>query len=172
MSVREERPESVMETELREMRESYVDEEYGIITGKSERAKLFSSKERKERIRKTLAELFDAKRRIDVLESKVSRLTQENESLYSRHRDDLETIEELKGKKKPVKKEPVKKEEDSDSDEEDEFVMVQRIKYLVVDESVVDLKTGREIGEMKDGKVVFNKDGTANHKRRVKQLKK
>ena len=86
------------------------------------------------------------------------------------HKKKVELSSKLQKQKKGKEEE-----EDSDSDsddEEDEFVSVQGIKYLVVEEEVVDLKTGKIVGKMEDGKVVFSKSGTNLHKKRVDELKK
>ena len=84
-----------------------------------------------------------------------------------------EEIRELFSKLQKEKKEKINEMLASDSDdEEDEFETVNGIIYLVVEEDVIDLKSGKIVGKMEDGKVVFSKPGTKLHKKRVDELKK
>tara|TARA_R110001592_G_scaffold91417_1_gene267629 strand:+ start:53 stop:586 length:534 start_codon:yes stop_codon:yes gene_type:complete len=164
--------ETVIGREIREMREEFIEDEYGIITGKSALGKTFSNKDRKIKIRMMLGELFDARRRISNLEAGRRELITENDYLSSNYQTMRQQFEDITDREEMTEKvinEMGKRLELEDSDDEDEYVSVEGIKYMVVDDSVVDMRNGREMGDMKDGKVVFNPYGTKRHKQYVKR---
>jgi len=176
--------ESVIGRETREMREQFIEGEYGVITGKSERGKTFSNKDRKIKIRMMLGELFDARIRISNLEVSRRELITENDYLssnYQRMRQEVDDNEEVrtliqklqreKWEKKKAEEEALFNESLDSDDEEDEYVSVEGIKYLIVEDSVVDMRTGSQVGNMKDGKVLFNGSGTRTHKKYVRRAK-
>ena len=162
---------------LEESAKEYSEEEYRYINDKTG-----IIKDRKERLKRRLQELYIAEYRLKRANTTIKRQKESQKETQERLNEMLayEEIRELfsklqKEKKEKEKKEKEKKEEedsDSDSDDEDEFVSVQGIKYLVVEEDVADLKSGKIVGQMQDGKLVFSKPGTKLHKKRVDELKK
>ena len=126
---------------------------------------------RKVKLKETIAEVYNLKDRVDSLERINSRLRE----AYRERGDTISSLEKkIKSLEPPEEKEPTVLDDLSDdSDEEDEYVEVQGITYLlIVDEDVVDIKTGLVVGQMKGGKVVFNTRGTKKHKQNVKSLEK
>ena len=131
---------------LAEAAKEYSDDQYRLINDKSTK-----TQDRKELLKTRLKELYIAEYRLKRANT---------------------TIKQLKESEKKTQE---KEEEDSSSgsdDEEDDFVTVNGIIYLVVELDVIDLKTGKTVGKMEDGKVVFSKPGTKLHKKRVDELKK
>lgn len=132
---------------LAEAAKEYSDDQYRLITDKSTK-----TQDRKELLKTRLKELYIAEYRLKRANT---------------------TIKQLKESEKEKKLKELNEMLASDSDdEEDEFVTVNGIIYLVVEEDVIDLKTGKTVGQMEDGKVVFSKPGTKLHKKRVDELKK
>ena len=99
--------------------------------------------------------------------------TQDRKELLKTRLKELYIAEyRLKRANTTIKQLKEKKEKEESDDEEDEYVTVNGIRYLVVELDVIDLKTGKTVGKMEDGKVVFSKPGTKLHKKRVGELKK
>ena len=164
---------------LAEAAKEYSDDQYRLINNPASK-----KDERRELLKTRLKELYIAEYRLKRANKTIKQLEQSekatreriNEMLsYFEIRELFSKLREEKAEKEKKEKEKKEKEEedsDSDSDDEDEFVSVQGIRYLVVDEDVVDLKSGKIVGQMEDGKVVFSKPGTKLHKKRVDELKK
>ena len=164
---------------LAEAAKEYSDDQYRLINDPASK-----KDERRELLKTRLKELYIAEYRLKRANKTIKQLEQSEKATRERINEMLSYLEirELftklreekeKKEKREEEKKKEKEEEDSDSDdEEDEFVSVQGIKYLVVEEEVVDLKSGKIVGQMEDGKVVFSKPGTKLHKKRVDELNK
>ena len=164
---------------LAEAAKEYSDDQYRLINDPASK-----KDERRELLKTRLKELYIAEYRLKRANKTIKQLEQSEKATRERINEMLSYLEirELftklreekeKKEKREEEKKKEKEEEDSDSDdEEDEFVSVQGIKYLVVEEEVVDLKSGKIVGKMEDGKVVFSKPGTKLHKKRVDELNK
>jgi len=159
---------------LAEAAKEYSDDQYRMINNPATKKDI-----RRELLKTRLKELYIAEYRLKRANTTIKQLNNREKETEERINQMLayEEVRTLfsklqKEKKEKEKKEKEEEDSDSDSDDEDEFVSVQGIRYLVVDEDVVDIKSGKIVGQMEDGKVVFSKPGTKLHKKRVDGLKK
>ena len=159
---------------LAEAAKEYSDDQYRLINDPTTK-----KDERRQILKTRLKELYIAEYRLKRANTTIQQLNNREKETEERINqmlayDEIRTLfsKLQKEKKEKEKKEKEEEDSDSDSDEEDEFVSVQGIRYLLFEEEVVDLKTGKMVGKMEDGKVVFSKPGTKLHKKRVDELNK
>ena len=149
------------------MAESFVNEQYEILSGKTGMDKT----ERKKKLKEMLNELYNLRRKVENLDTSVFIRDGQIRELQEKIEAKDAIISRLEGKEKKPKPK-----EDLDFDDDDEEIIVEGITYLAVGEfegknEVFDKSTGKAVGEMKDGKLVFTKKGTSIHKKNVKKLK-
>ena len=159
---------------LAEAAKEYSDDQYRLINDPTTK-----KDERRQLLKTRLKELYIAEYRLKRANTTIKEVKQSEKETQERinemfaYEEIRELFSKLQKEKKKKREEEIAKiiEEDSD-DEEDQFETVNGIIYLVVEEDVIDLKTGKIVGKMEDGKVVFSKPGTKLHKKRVDELKK
>jgi len=150
------------------MAEDFVSQQYEILSGKTGMDK----NERKKKLKEMLNELYNLRRKVENLDTSVFIRDGQIRELQEKIEAKDAIISRLEGKEKK----PKPKEDLDFDDDDDEEIIVEGITYLAVGEfegknEVFDKSTGKAVGEMKDGKLVFTKKGTSIHKKNVKKLK-
>jgi len=145
------------------MAENFVNDQYEILSGKTGMDK----NARKKKLKEMLKELYQLRQKVENEDTKVflreGQIRERQEKIEAKDA----TISRLEGKdKKPKPKEDL----DFDDDDDLEEIIVEGIIYFSDEgmDEVFDKATGKVVGEMKDGKLVFSKLGTSIHKKNVK----